>query len=141
MSKINSFFDCKKILFFISLAFQMPLSFSECILPTPDIGGDNVSLPNYSGYLKSASKNALLVKDYRGESQIYINVSRVNYAYSAFGGDEFFDKLKPGIAVRIWYKDCVFSKRPEAVYVEYFSNNNLDQPPPAYFNRGTSKNS
>lgn len=64
---------------------------------------------------------------------LYISVDKTQDAYSAYGGDEKIENLRAGVAVRVWFKGCRFVKRPSAEYVEYFSNNPLDQPPNNYF--------
>lgn len=124
----------RQMLIFFLVAFSGGV-FSACVLPLPDIGGADVSRPNYSGYLLGGWGTGILVRGYGNDRIQYIDVSGLREAYSAFGGDEVFDNLKPGIAMRIWYKKCLPSKTPSADYVEFFSNNPVDQPPRSYFSR------
>ena len=35
--------------------------------------------------------------------------------------------------MRVWYKTCKDSPKPEAAYIEFFSNSNRDQPDKTYF--------
>lgn len=119
----------------LALAIFPSLVFSACRLPTPDMGGEEISPPNYTGYLKKKKNGEIYVKDYGGDKIQYIDVSHLDEAYSAYGGDEKFENLKYGIAVRVWFKNCLPHRRPSADYVEYFSNNPLDQPSSSYFLR------
>lgn len=115
------------------LALAPNLALSACNLPVPDMGGADVSSPNYTGHLKSIGVGWIVVKDYKSQNVKRISTSELSEAYSAFGGDEKFVNLKSGIAVRVWFKDCLSSPKPSASYVEFFSNNPLDQPPSSYF--------
>lgn len=124
----------RQIIFFFLMIFSVRV-FPACILPVPDMGGANVSRPNYSGYFVGGENAGILVRDYENGRIQYVDVSGLREAYSAYGGDEVFDNLKPGIAMRIWYKKCLPSKTPSADYVEFFSNNPVDQPPRSYFFR------
>jgi hypothetical protein len=71
-----------------------------------------------------------LILEYKTKNRIYVDVSKLDAAYSAFGGDPPPSELKPEIAVRIWYKRCVKPKNgiPVAAYFEFFSNDPDDQP-------------
>jgi len=47
------------------LALAPNLALSACNLPVPDMGGADVSPPNYTGYLKSTGVGWIVVKDYK----------------------------------------------------------------------------
>lgn len=138
MSEINSKFlnelFLRRLIFFAFVIFP-GFVFPACKLPTPDMGGEKVSPPNYTGYLEKAQSGGIFVRNYNNKKTQYIDVSDLAEAYSAYGGDEKFQNLKSGIAIRIWFKKCLPSRNPSADYVEFFSNNALDQPPRSYFLR------
>jgi len=109
---------------------------SKCTLPSPD-GGEpgKVSDRNLAGYLIDKKNNKIFIKEYRTNKTIKVDVSEIDTPYSAFGGDAPFSELVPGIAVRIWYKNCRKSaiNLPKAAYFEFFANSKEDQPPESYF--------
>lgn len=121
-------------IFPVMIIFLPGIAFSMCKLPNPDVGGEDVSPPNYTGYLEKVEGEIIFVRG-KNNRIVRVNISGLAVAYSAFGGDERFGDLKNGIAVRVWYKGCLVRKNPVADYVEYFSNNPFDQPKSNYFSR------
>lgn len=120
--------------------FCVPLMFSKialagCVLPGPDGGVKNVSNRNIAGYFGGIKGNLMVVSEYKTNRKISVDISFVDMAYSAFGGDERLRSLNSGVAVRIWYRHCVAPLRgnPSAGYIEFYSNNPGDQPKENYF--------
>ncbi|WP_156370674.1 MULTISPECIES: hypothetical protein [unclassified Acidovorax] len=123
----------KKTHIFILTIFFATFSNAKCVYPVPDGSEEKISDRNLAGHLIQKNEQKIIVKDYASNKLVSIRLSRLEHAYSAFGGDEEIKKLNIGIAVRIWYKFCRNSAKPEAAYIEYFSNNNADQPKNLYF--------
>jgi len=67
------------------LALAPNFALSACNLPVPDMGGADVSPPNYTGYLKSTGVGWIVVKDYISQNVKRIGISELGEAYSAFG--------------------------------------------------------
>jgi len=71
-----------------------------------------------------------------GRTRIGLPLSGVYY--TAFGGDDRVDKLKIGLVARAWYVGCKVPKdgvTPQVAYLEVYSNDPDDQPPPSYWKR------
>lgn len=92
-----------------------------------------VSSRNLAGHLVETQHRQIFVKKYGENKIVAIRLAGLENAYSAFGGDEKIHKLNVGVAVRVWYERCKNSAHPKAAYIEYFSNNSLDQPDASYF--------
>jgi hypothetical protein len=110
---------------------------AACELPVPDMW-TKVSDRNLAGYLTNKWNNEVTIKEYKSKKLIKVDISEIDAAYSAYGGDEKISDLTIGIAVRIWYKNCgkPVNNPPKVAYFEFFSNNIKDQPYPleSYFN-------
>lgn len=106
---------------------------AKCILPIPDGEQGHTSIRNIAGHLIEQSKSELKIEKHPDKKIIIVKLGEIERAYSAFGGDEDISKLNQGIAIRIWYRSCKNSKKPQAAYIEFFSNSNLDQPDKSYF--------
>ena len=123
----------KKTHLFISIIFIATSLNAKCVYPIPDGSEEKISNRNLAGNLIQKNEQNIIIKDYTNNKLVSIRLSSLERAYSAFGGDEEIKKLNIGIAVRVWYKFCRNSAKPEAAYIEYFSNNNADQPKNLYF--------
>ena len=125
-----------RISFLFAASYLTLFSYStqaKCILPVPDGGQDHTSIRNLAGYLIEQSKGEIKIEKYPDKKIIIVKLGELEQAYSAFGGDEEISKLNSGIAMRVWYKTCKDSPKPEAAYIEFFSNSNRDQPDKTYF--------
>ena len=112
---ISSFFASTLLLLASTLDAQ-----TKCILPAPDGGIENVSNRNLAGHISRIQSDFLEVREYKTRQLVKVRITKSEVAYSAYGGDELVSKLKSGVAVRIWYKNCRVSASGNAVaaYIE-----------------------
>ncbi|CAN7348788.1 hypothetical protein [Acidovorax sp. Leaf78] len=117
----------------VCLAFFSFSAQAKCVLPVPDGEEGQTSNRNLAGYLIEKNNQEIKIEKYPDRKIVSVKLGELKEAYSAFGGDEEISKLNTGIAVRIWYKSCKNSEKPQAAYIEFFSNSSLDQPEKSYF--------
>lgn len=56
--------------------------------------------------------------------------------FSAFGGDEKIDRLRAGLAAKVWFVNCRETREralPVVGYFEVYSNDPKDRPPAEYW--------
>ena len=107
---------------------------AACTLPWPDTYRPGTSNPNVVGRVIAVSNSQIELHTRHGRQRIELPQSGVYY--TAFGGDDRVDKLKLGLVARAWYVGCKLPKRgatPQAAYLEVYSNDPDDRPPPSYW--------
>ena len=137
-NKINMIKKLKfPVLAFIFIAFFGNAN-AKCVMPTADGGGvENVSSRNLAGYIKKFDGRYIHVLNIETKKIIAVDASKIEYIFSAYGGDAPLSKIEPGMATRIWYKNCRqnSNKPPMAAYVEVFifSGKDDEKMPKDYF--------
>ncbi|WP_162593623.1 hypothetical protein [Variovorax sp. PBL-E5] len=109
---------------------------AACTLPWPDTYRPGTSNPNVVGKVITVSNAQIDLQTRNGRQRIGLPPSGVYY--TAFGGDDRIDNLKLGLIARAWYVDCKVPKDgavPKAAYLEVYSNDPDDRPPPSYWKR------
>lgn len=112
------------------------VSQAACTLPWPDTYRPGTSNPNVVGKVIAVSNSEIELQTRTGRARI--GLPRSGVYYTAFGGDDRTDKLKSGLVVRAWYVGCKIPKSgvtPQAAYLEVYSNDPDDRPPPSYWKR------
>ena len=110
------------------------VSKAACTLPWPDTYRRGTSNPNVVGKVIALSNSQIELRTKHGRQRI--DLPRSGVYYTAFGGDDRVDKLKLGLVARVWYVGCKNPKRrvtPRAAYMEVYSNDPNDRPPPSYW--------
>ncbi len=111
---------------------------AKCIMPTADGGGiENVSSRNLAGHIKKFDGRYIYVSSIKTKKIIAVDASKIEYIFSAYGGDAPISTLEPDMATRIWYENCRLSPNGMAIaaYVEIFSGDVNDKPPRDYLTK------
>jgi len=109
---------------------------AECRYPVADGGEPHPSAPNVVGTVTKVEANRIVLHTKAGSAAIRPPVAGIYY--TAFGGDDRVGSLKPGLVARAWYVDCKSPKgkeMPAVAYLEVYSSDPKDRPPPSYWKR------
>ncbi|VWX58322.1 exported hypothetical protein [Burkholderiales bacterium 8X] len=110
------------------------VSSATCTLPWPDTFRPGTSNPNVVG--RVIAMNSLQIELQTKKGRQRIGLPQTGVYYTAFGGDDRVERLKLGVVARAWYVDCRVPENgatPRAAYLEVYSNDPRDQPPPKYW--------
>jgi hypothetical protein len=82
-------------------------SSSNCILPEPDGGNEDVaSRANIHGKIIKKSNSTITIKESRTNKNVLIRFTKKTTLYTVYGGDEPLDVLRPGLITWVWYEHC-----------------------------------
>ena len=119
---------------FIVISMEFAVANTSCSLPAPDIGGG--SSPSMSGTITDVRPDMVSISSYASSKIYRFRINRDTIIYTAFGGDGSPSRLRPGLSVRIWTKDCkipLLAKVNQPAYIDVFSFSVDDKPPSSYF--------
>lgn len=104
---------------------------AACLLPVPDGGGENYkpSKENLWGDIERVELPFVYIKSGKTHQLVKVSLSKVDAAYSVYGGDAPLSALRPKLQVWVWFENCRApgSGVPNAAYFEFFSTDPNDR--------------
>lgn len=113
------------------LTLAAPPAKAECLLPTPDgsPGDFTPSRENLWGDIERVELPFVYIKSGKTHQVVKVSLSKIDEAYSVYGGPGKLSVLQPRLQVWVWYENCRApgSGVPNAAYFQFFSSDPNDR--------------